>query len=83
MVGLEWEPRYFKQDYFDGSESSKQSLETAAKVEPYLPDEVWPPFTYTEEEANRLSALAADIEKYVTEMRDKFINGDEDFAKLG
>lgn len=70
-------PGILMQDYFDGSEGSDQALEAAAKVEPYLLDEVWPPFTYTEEESKELTALAADIEKYVTEMQDKFVVGEE------
>ncbi|MCJ8008501.1 extracellular solute-binding protein [Lederbergia wuyishanensis] len=72
-------PGILMEDYFDGSEGSDQALEAAKKVEPYLIDEVWPPFTYTEEENKKLDALAADIEKYVTEMQDKFIVGEEPF----
>ncbi|KRG12119.1 hypothetical protein ACA30_20425 [Virgibacillus soli] len=74
-------PGILMQDYFDGSEGSDQAVEAASKVEPYLLDEVWPPFTYTEEEAKRLSALSADIEKYVNEMQDKFVVGEESFDK--
>lgn len=70
-------PGILMEDYFDGSEASDQALTAAKKVEPYLLDEVWPPFTYTEEENKELAALAADIEKYATEMRDKFASGEE------
>lgn len=42
----------------------------------YLPKEVWPQFTYTDDEADQLDSLASDIEKYVNESRDKFISGE-------
>lgn len=70
-------PGILKQKYFDGSESSPQPMETAEALEPYLIEESWPEFTYTEEESKVLSSIGADIEKYVDEMRDKFIAGDE------
>ncbi|PAV31194.1 ABC transporter substrate-binding protein [Virgibacillus profundi] len=69
-------PAILKKDYFQGSEKSPSSLEAADKIEPYIIDEVWGSFTYTAEENNKLSALSADIEKYVDEMLDKFISGD-------
>lgn len=68
-------PAMFKQDYFKGSESSPLSLETAEQLKPYLPDEIWPDFTYTEEENKQLESLEADIIKYADENRDKFIAG--------
>lgn len=74
-------PGILMEQYFDGSESADQALEAAKKVEPYLIEEAWPPFTYTEEEAKRLDALAADIEKYVVEMQDKFIVGETAFSE--
>lgn len=69
-------PALVKQDYFVGSEGSPSALEAAEKLEPNLPDEVWPSFNYTEEENKKLSSVGSDIEKYVDEMRDKFISGD-------
>lgn len=73
-------PGIVKEEFFKGSESLPSSLETTKKFEKYLPEEVWPSFTYTIDEANELAALAADIEKYVDEMQDKFITGDESLA---
>lgn len=70
-----------KEEYFQGSESAPKSLEAAEKLEPYVPEEIWPAFTYTEDENKVLSSSGADIEKYVTEMRDKFISGDADFSE--
>lgn len=74
-------PAILKEDYFQGSEKSPSSLKSAEMLEPFMIDEVWPTFTYTSEENKKLSALSADIEKYVDEMQDKFISGDESFDK--
>lgn len=74
-------PAIFKEDLFQGSETSPNSLEAAEKLEPYIPEEIWPIFTYTEEENNQLLTLSSDIDKYVEEMRDKFISGNEPLSK--
>src|SRR5699024_12166991 len=55
-----------------------QSMEAAEKIEPYTTDEVWARFTYTEEENKVLESTGQDVNKYVEEMRDKFITGDMD-----
>ncbi|MCJ8009821.1 extracellular solute-binding protein [Lederbergia wuyishanensis] len=70
-------PGIVKAEYFSGSESSEKSLEAAEKIEPYIPSEIWSTFIYTDEESKFLSASGEDIQKYVNEMRDKFISGDE------
>lgn len=72
-------PSILKQEYFDGSESAPQPVEASEKLEPFLAEEVWPGFTYTDEESKILSSVGADIEKYVNEMQDKFITGDASF----
>lgn len=70
-----------KQEYFQGSENAPASLEAAKKIEPYVPDEIWPAFLYTEKENKFLSSTGTDITKYVSEMTDKFISGDEPLSK--
>lgn len=70
-----------KEKYFKGSESSYQELEATEKLEPYVIEEVWPSFTYTAEENDKLSGFGSDIDKYVGEMRDKFISGDASFSE--
>jgi len=73
-------PGIVKEEYFNGAEASPSEIEAAEVLEPDLIDEVWAPgFTYTEEENRVLDSTGADIEKYVNEMRDKFIAGDESF----
>lgn len=64
-----------KADYFNGSESAPMSMEAAEKLEPYIP-EIWGSFTYEAEENDILASTGADIEKYATETRDRFISGD-------
>ncbi|MEI3606196.1 extracellular solute-binding protein [Pseudogracilibacillus sp. SE30717A] len=70
-----------KTDYFQGGETAPQSMEAAEKIEPFVPDEIWPRFTFTPEENKVLEATGADVDKYVEEMRDQFISGDADFSQ--
>lgn len=63
--------------YFKGSEATEQELETTEKLKQHVIDEVWPEFTYTKEENDKRNSIGQDIDKYVGEMRDKFISGDE------
>lgn len=70
-------PGIVREATFKGAETLPASLETAEGLKPYLPEEIWPRFTYTVEENNKLIGLQADIHKYVDEMRDKFITGAE------
>ncbi|WP_246218212.1 hypothetical protein [Litoribacterium kuwaitense] len=69
-------PGIVKEEFFKGAETSEKFLAASEQLAPYFPEESWPAFTYTAEESQELTALADDIEKYVTEMRDKFIVGD-------
>ncbi|MFC0302494.1 ABC transporter substrate-binding protein [Virgibacillus soli] len=69
-----------KADFFQGGESAPQSMEAAEKIEPFVPDEIWPRFTFTADENKFLQSKGQDIAKYVEEMRDKFISGDADLS---
>lgn len=75
VVGV---PAILKEEYFQGSEKHPTALESAENLEPYLIDEHWPAFLYTNEENRKLTSLENDIHKYVDEMRDLFISGKED-----
>src|SRR5699024_7260633 len=70
-------PGIIKEEYFKGSEGTPESKKAAEKLEPDFVDEVWPSFKDTEEENKIMTTTGADIEKYVDEMRDKFIKGSE------
>src|SRR5699024_8516891 len=68
-------PSMSTQEYFTGAEGSSQSVEAVEPLKPYLIENPWEPFQYTEEEYRKLAGVGSDIEKYVIEMRDKFIKG--------
>lgn len=69
-----------KADFFQGGETAPQSMEAAEKIEPYAEEEIWPRFTFTADENKVLQSQGQDLTKYVEEMRDKFITGDEDLS---
>src|SRR5699024_2714233 len=69
-------PGMLSQEYFHGSENTPDELEAAEKLEPNLVEDPWGAFIHTKEETDKLSSFGADIDKYVEEMRDKFISGD-------
>jgi len=70
-------PSMTTKEYFKGAESSPESLEAAEKLEKNMPKEPWISPIHTKEENDELRGFGSDIEKYVEEMRDKFISGDE------
>lgn len=74
-------PGRLREEYFNGAEATDKSVEAAEKVEPQLIDEVWPKFTFTNEESKELAPLQSDIHKYIDEMIDKFISGDEPLSE--
>lgn len=65
-----------KEEYFKGVESSPQSIKAAKLLEPDSQSKIWPSFTFTQDEAEKVDSLADDIEKYVDESQDKFGTGD-------
>lgn len=69
-------PGIVKEDYYDGSESSDESTQAAKLLQPDEQKTIWPHFTYTQDESEKLDSLSADIEKYVDESWAKFITGD-------
>lgn len=69
-------PGIIKEEFFKGNSAHPATAEAAERVSPYV-EEIWPAFLFTTEENQRLAALAADIEKYVDEMFDRFVAGDE------
>lgn len=68
-------PGIVKEKYFKGAESSPESTGAAKLIEPNAQDEIWPNFTYTQDEAEQLDSLADDIEKYVDESWARFVTG--------
>ncbi|TQS71128.1 hypothetical protein DX933_15715 [Ornithinibacillus gellani] len=74
-------PLMFMEKYFKGAETTEQELDAAEKLLPNTIEQPLPLLPYTEEESKRLSSIGDDIEKYVLEMQDKFIAGQESFDK--
>src|SRR5699024_3012799 len=68
-------PFLFKEEYFFGAETTEQELDAAEKLEPDAIDNPLPQLPYTNDEMKTLDSLGSDIEKYVNEMQDKFIEG--------
>lgn len=67
-------------DYFTGSENAPSDIEATEVLEPYVIDEPWPAFTYTEEESGELIVIQTDINKYVEEMQAQFITGNKELS---
>lgn len=74
-------PGIIKKEFFQGTENLPALIEAAEKNEPFFIQETWPAFTFTSEESKKMASLSADIEKYVEEMRDKFISGNVSFSE--
>lgn len=72
-------PNVVQEKFFKGAESRPEAVETAEKYDPYVPEEVWPAFSFTAEENEDMGTLGADINSYVTEMRAKFVAGSASF----
>lgn len=74
-------PGYVQEHYFKGSESLPESIAAGEKAEPYMVEEIWNGFNYTEEETDFMSSVGKDIQDYITEMEAKFVNGSSSFAE--
>lgn len=61
--------------WFRGVETTEQAVEGSKLVEQYALEEVWPKFTFTEEESQMLSSVGNDISKHLDESRSAFITG--------
>src|SRR5699024_4788258 len=70
-------PSIVNSKYFSGAEGTEKSMAVAKDLEPDLVQDVWSEFKYLKDEMRDLNTFGNDIEKYVVEMRDKFIAGKE------
>lgn len=67
--------------YSTAPEFQPEDIENADQNEPYLVEEPWPLFFYTDEEQTKLESLSADLGKYVSEMEAQFVTGEMDFSE--
>lgn len=68
-------PTVVKEEYFKGGETQPSAQEASANLIPYLPEEVWEPFSFTAEEADEKLTLEADLNGLVTQKTAEFVQG--------
>lgn len=68
-------PTLILEDYFKGGETEPTAKKAAENLRPYLPEELWEPFSFTAEEAAEKQSLEADIHGYVTQRTAEFVQG--------
>ncbi|THF74810.1 extracellular solute-binding protein [Cohnella fermenti] len=66
--------------YTKSGSSFPSAVAATELVKDHFPTEVWPEFTYTQEETDLLSSVGNDISTYIGEMRVKFITGEVPFT---
>lgn len=76
-------PSIVKERYFRGMVTATDALEAVELLKPDKLEDVWPEFTYTEDESTKLDSVASDIEKYVDESTDKFVSGQRPLSDWG
>lgn len=67
-------PNYFKA-------VTEEMNKATDKLKPYMIKDIWPAFTFTNEEAEQLKVLSTDINTYVDQMASKFITGEAPFTE--
>jgi putative aldouronate transport system substrate-binding protein len=68
-------PAIIKDGLFGGREMEAVSYKAAMDLLPFVPKKIWPFFTYTQAENDRLVVLKTDIHGYVNKMMAEFIFG--------
>ncbi len=72
-------PVIVMEKYFYGGETKPVPAAAAHAMVPYFPAEIWPIFSYTEEESEEASVIRTDISSYVNTMRASFVTGEASF----
>src|SRR5699024_11621356 len=65
-------PGLVKEKYYTGVETSDASLESADKIEPYVPENIWPELTYTKDETSVLASKGMRSEEHTSELQSRF-----------
>lgn len=68
-------PTLTLEDYFKGGETQPSAKDAAEKLRPFLPKELWAPFSFTKDEADEKQALEADINSLVNRRTAEFVQG--------
>lgn len=74
-------PGWVTEKWFKGVEGSEQSLKGSELVAQYAIEDVWNPFTLSEEEADRLSVVGAEIGQFLDESRAGFVTGQKPLSE--
>ncbi|WP_062106158.1 extracellular solute-binding protein [Bacillus niameyensis] len=72
-------PGYVKKEWFNGSETLPNAVAAGEKASPYIIDELWNSFNFTDDETRFLQTQGEDIHTFIGEMEAKFITGDTSF----
>lgn len=67
--------------YTKSGSSFPSAIAATELVQDYFPKEIWPEFTYSQEETDLLSSIGNDISTYVNEMQVKFVSGALSFSE--
>ncbi|GIN73955.1 ABC transporter substrate-binding protein [Bacillus sp. J14TS2] len=75
------QPTVQTEKFSKGGASYPSAIDATSKVSDYFPNEIWPQFTYTQEESDLLASTGNDLTTYVDEMKVKFITGETPFTE--
>lgn len=67
--------------YSTAPEFRPGDIENAEQNAPYLIEDPWPLFFYSDDEQEELTIIATDLGKYVSEMEAQFVTGEKDFSE--
>ncbi|HHX12745.1 MAG TPA: extracellular solute-binding protein [Clostridiales bacterium] len=68
-------PTIIYEDFFKGGETQPIPKEASQNMAPYLPKDLWAPFSFTTEESDRMIALETDIASLVKQRTAEFVQG--------
>jgi len=68
-------PTLTLEEYFKGGETQPSAKDAAEKLRPFLPKDLWAPFSFTKDEADEKQALEADINSLVNRRTAEFVQG--------
>lgn len=74
-------PGYATEKWVRAIETSDQALEAVNMLKPHDIEEVWPAFTFTEDESDFLSTTGNDISKFAEEGRAGFVTGERSISE--
>lgn len=75
-------PTLTKEEYFKGGETEPAAKRAAEKLQPYLPKDLWAPFSFTAEESAQKQSLEADINSLVNQRTAEFVQGKTSLAEF-